>query len=281
MMATLRGLRAIMWLRWRLLKNSMIGGRKRDEVEQLSRAFAMIVPFMIIALSAGTFISVCAVGYVGGRMMASGLVSPNAGLLVVRLLAGLMVFTIIALSLVSPTQSAMSRYTRLILLPIPRRVLHLVEVLASCADPWVAVVTAGLSTLAIGLYVGGRADVAVAALLAAILTVATVVCAGALVGFAKSKLSAGDFGEVSKAVPGMDSLLKMAPALGGNIGSSLGGLASLAGSFQKLGLSPDMVMKAAPLITGFLNGKGAGGAAKAVKTLLRVTGSASATLHQA
>ena len=86
--------------------------------------------------------------------------------------------------------------------------------------------------------------------------------AGALFGFAKSKLSAGDFGEVSKAVPGMDGLLKMAPALGGNIGSSLGGLASLAGSFQKLGLSPDMVMKAAPLITGFLNGKGAGGAAK-------------------
>ena len=94
MMATLRGLRAIMWLRWRLLKNSMIGGRKRDEVEQLSRAFAMIVPFMIIALSAGTFISVCAVGYVGGRKIARGLVNTNARLLVGRLLAGLSVVQI-------------------------------------------------------------------------------------------------------------------------------------------------------------------------------------------
>jgi hypothetical protein len=87
--------------------------------------------------------------------------------------------------------------------------------------------------------------------------------AGALMGLAKSKLSTAEFGEVSKAVPGMDSLLKMAPAmLGGNVGSSLGGLMSLAGSFKQLGLDPALIAKAAPLITGFLNGKGAGGAAK-------------------
>jgi len=183
MMATLRGLRAIMWLRWRLLKNSMVGGRKRDEVEQMSRALAMVVPFLIIAVSMGTFLSVCAVSFVGGRMMANGLVTSTAGLFVVRLLTGLMVFTIIALSMVSPAQSTMSRYTRLLLLPIPRRVLHLVEVLASMGDPWVAVVTAGLSMFAIGLYAGGQPAVALAAGLAAILTVATVVCAGALVSF--------------------------------------------------------------------------------------------------
>jgi hypothetical protein len=136
---------------------------------------------MILALSAGTFLTVCALGYFGGRMMASGLVAAGAGLLVVRLLTGLMIFTIIALSLVSPTQSTLSRYTRLLLLPIPRRALHLVEVLASLGDPWVAVVLAGLSTFAIGLYAGGRPGVALVATLAAILTVATVVCLGALV----------------------------------------------------------------------------------------------------
>ena len=183
MMATLRGLRAIMWLRWRLLKNSMVGGRKRDEVEQVSRALAMVVPVLIIAVSMGTFLSVCAVSYVGGRMMANGLVASTSGLFVVRLLTGLMVFTIIALSTVSPAQSTMSRYTRLLLLPIPRRVLHLVEVLASMGDPWVAVVTAGLSMFAIGLYAGGQPAVALAAGLAAILTVAAVVSAGALVSF--------------------------------------------------------------------------------------------------
>jgi hypothetical protein len=182
-MTTLRSLRAIVWLRWRLIKNSMIGGRKRDELEQLSRALAMIVPFLIMALSAGTFVAVCSVGFVGGRMMGDGLVAPGPGLLVVRLLVSLMVFTILALSVISPTQSATSRYTRLLLLPIPRQVLHLVEVIASLGDPWVAIVSAGLTTFAIGLYAGGRPIVAVVALAAAALTVAAVVCAGSLAGF--------------------------------------------------------------------------------------------------
>ena len=182
-MTTLRSLRAIIWLRWRLLKNSTIGGRKRDDIEQVSRTLAQVVPLMIVALSAGTFAAVCAVGFVGGRMMALGLVAPGPGLLVVRLLVSLMVFTILALSIVSPAQSTVARYTRLLLLPIPRSVLHLVEVIASFADPWVAIVTGGLTTFAIGLLAGGRAGVALVAFLAAGLTVATVVCAGSLGGF--------------------------------------------------------------------------------------------------
>src|SRR5262245_33900940 len=174
MIATLRGLRAVVWLRWHLVKNGLIGGRKRDDLEQVSRMLAMIVPFLIMALSAGTFFAVCAVGFVGGRMMASGLVAAGPGLLVVRLIVGLLVFPILTLSLVSPTQSSLSRYTRLLLLPIPRRVLHLVEVLATMGDPWVVVVTAGLATFAVGLNAGGRTDVAFIAVLAAILTVAVI-----------------------------------------------------------------------------------------------------------
>jgi hypothetical protein len=182
-MTTLRCLRAVLWLRWRLIKNSMVGGRKRDALEQMSRALALIVPFLIVALSAGTFLAVSVVGFVGGRMMASGLVATAPGLLVVRLLVGLMVFLVVSLSVVSPTQSTLSRYTRLLLLPIPRRVMHLVEVAASLGDPWVAVVAAGLTTFAAGLYSGGRPGVGLAALAAAGLMVAVVVCAAALASF--------------------------------------------------------------------------------------------------
>ena len=103
--------------------------------------------------------------------------------LVVRLIVGLLVFTILALSLVSPTQSTLSRYTRLLLLPIPKRVLHLVEVLASLGDPWVAVVAAGLTTFAIGVNAGGRPMASLVAILAAVLTVAVVLCAGSLASF--------------------------------------------------------------------------------------------------
>jgi len=183
MITTLRGLRALTWLRWRLLKNSIAGARKRDSLEQVSRALALVVPLLILVMSIGTFLAVSAVGFVGGRMMASGVLEMASGLLVLRLLLGLMLFAIVSLAVVSPTQSTLSRYTRLLLLPIPRRVLHLVEVVASLGDPWVAVVGAGLTAFAAGVLAGGRPIAAMGALVAAGLTVAVVVCAASLAGF--------------------------------------------------------------------------------------------------
>ena len=91
--------------------------------------------------------------------------------------------------------------------------------------------------------------------------------AGALFGHAKSKLSADDWAKVADAVPGMDGLLKAAPAAGGAAGTTgttgaipgaagLGGLANVAGSFSKLGLKPDMVAKAVPVLTNYVSQSG-------------------------
>jgi hypothetical protein len=87
--------------------------------------------------------------------------------------------------------------------------------------------------------------------------------AGTLFGLAKSRLSADDFSQVSKAVPGMDTLLKAAPAAStgaagalSQIGGSAGGLAPAAASFSKLGLKPDMVAKAVPVLTSFVTKSG-------------------------
>jgi uncharacterized protein VcgC/VcgE DUF2780 len=89
--------------------------------------------------------------------------------------------------------------------------------------------------------------------------------AGALFGVAKSRLKANEFSQVSNAVPGMDLLLKAAPT-GGNgpaglaslptLGGSAAGLASAASAFSKLGLSPDMVGKAVPVLTSFVTKSG-------------------------
>lgn len=182
-MQSLRALRALVWLRWRLLKNSMSGARKRDSLEQVSRALALVVPLLIVVMSLGTFVAVSLVGFIGGRMMATAILDMASGLLVLRLLLGLMMFAIVSLAVISPAQSTLSRYTRLLLLPIPRRLLHLVEVLSSLGDPWVAVVGAGLTAFALGLLAGGRPVAAIGALVAAGLTVAVVVCAASLVGF--------------------------------------------------------------------------------------------------
>ena len=88
--------------------------------------------------------------------------------------------------------------------------------------------------------------------------------AGALFSAAKTRLPAADFSKVAAAVPGMSSFLKAAPptdatafsGLAGSLPGGMGALASTAGSFQKLGLSPSMATKFVPILTGFVESKG-------------------------
>ena len=101
--------------------------------------------------------------------------------------------------------------------------------------------------------------------------------AGAIFGYAKAKLSAGDFSQVAAAVPGMDSLLSAAPAttapsssltkLAGSA-ASLGGLSSLAEPFSKLGMNPDMVGKFVPEILSFVKSSGGDGVMKILQGAL-------------
>jgi hypothetical protein len=93
--------------------------------------------------------------------------------------------------------------------------------------------------------------------------------AGALFSVAKSRLKADEFNQVSKAVPGMAALLKAAPATSGGAGGaveavtkaagtsgSAAGLASAASAFSSLGLKPDLVAKAVPVLTSFVTKSG-------------------------
>ncbi len=85
--------------------------------------------------------------------------------------------------------------------------------------------------------------------------------AGTLFGVAKSKLKADEFSQIATAVPGMDSLLKAAPGASttgalSQLGGGASGLAGAASSFSKLGLSPDMVSKAVPVLTSYVTKSG-------------------------
>jgi hypothetical protein len=102
--------------------------------------------------------------------------------------------------------------------------------------------------------------------------------AGTLFRLAKSRLSATDFDKVAAVVPGMGSFLKAAPSTGGGSGLSgltgslpgkVGGLASAATGFQKLGLSPDMVQKFVPVLTNFLQAKGGANVASLLSGALK------------
>jgi hypothetical protein len=84
--------------------------------------------------------------------------------------------------------------------------------------------------------------------------------AGALFSLAKSRLSSDDWSKVASAVPGMDGLLKAAPAMtAGTAGTTMPGatgLASATSAFTKLGLKPDMVSKAVPVLTQYVSKSG-------------------------
>ena len=96
--------------------------------------------------------------------------------------------------------------------------------------------------------------------------------AGAIFGAVKSQLTPANFNKLAAVVPGRGKFLKAAPAAtpGGSAVSSIGsmagggkagGLASVAGSFQSLGLSPGMAGKFMPIMENYIGSKGGSGVA--------------------
>ena len=91
--------------------------------------------------------------------------------------------------------------------------------------------------------------------------------AGSIFQLAKQNLSVEDFSSIAKAVPGIDQMIGAAPKMEGsssslgNISSmmgsnKLGGMAGLTSSFEKLGLSGEMVNKFTPIILDYVKNKG-------------------------
>jgi len=77
---------------------------------------------------------------------------------------------------------------------------------------------------------------------------------GSMLKLAQEKLSAGDFDQIAKAVPGTSKYLDSAKQLLG--GANVGDAAGLQGAFSKLGLSPDMVGKFKPILTQYVGKAG-------------------------
>jgi uncharacterized protein VcgC/VcgE DUF2780 len=91
--------------------------------------------------------------------------------------------------------------------------------------------------------------------------------AGALFALAKTRLVPDDFSKLSTAVPGMDQLLAAAPkaanpamavATSGlaGVAAQMGGLAGVAGAFTSLGLKPELIAKAVPILTSYVSKTG-------------------------
>ena len=93
--------------------------------------------------------------------------------------------------------------------------------------------------------------------------------AGSIFQLAKQNLNGEDFSSVAKAVPGIDKMMGMAPkveessstlgrisSMFGSSSKKVGGIAGLTSSFEKLGLSGNMVDKFIPIILDYVNKNG-------------------------
>lgn len=181
----IRQLRAFAWLRWRLLLNGVRGARRRDTLEQISRMLALVAPLAIVVLSLGSVIALAIGGYLAGHALATGADFSDIVLLIVRAALFGQLVVVVFMPLGIGSQSS-SRYSRLLLLPIHRRVLHLVEVLSGIADPWIFVMLPGLFMLVAGLAVGGALAAVPTMLLAGAGLVAVLLSLSAVVSFLTS-----------------------------------------------------------------------------------------------
>jgi hypothetical protein len=179
----IRALRAMGWLRWRLLLNTLRGGRRRDAMERVSRVMALMVPFVMAALFVGSTAVMTVAGFLGGRAVADASIYPPTIILIARGAISVLCVVVIMLAAGAPGQTTLSRYTRLLVMPIPRQALHLVEVASNLADPWQVLLAAGLVAFSAGLLVGGAPLAAAVALLAGALVMGVLASLSAAFSF--------------------------------------------------------------------------------------------------
>lgn len=157
--------RAFAWLRWRVFVNSLERTGTRDTLERFSLAIEKIGPIMALALLVPSALLLLTLGVTAGYGLATGGWSMLMG--IVR---GIL-FAILGITCLSPLVLPMrdsSTIVRLLLLPIPRRVLYLAQAVGAIGDPWVMLAFPLLGGVPIGLAAGLQFLPALIALVAGI-----------------------------------------------------------------------------------------------------------------
>jgi hypothetical protein len=155
--------RAFLWMRFRILVNSLERTGARDTLERFAVATEKLGPIMAMVLLIPTSVFLFVLGITAGFGLATG-----DWLVTMELIR---YFLLLALALtfigpiVLPTRDSGS-VVRLLLLPIPTLGLYLGQMGGAIADPWIALVVPVVIGVPIGLAIGLQFFAAVIALLA-------------------------------------------------------------------------------------------------------------------
>jgi hypothetical protein len=164
-------LRAFAWMRWRVFVNSLERTGTRDTVERFSLAIEKIGPIIAFALFFPSALGLAGLaGYAGYDLATSDADSLGFTILTYLLLLASVLCVLGPILLPSAEQT---NAVRLLLLPIPRRVLYLAQAAGTISDPWILLVVPVIAALTIGLAAGGALSAALVALAAGLLLIAT------------------------------------------------------------------------------------------------------------
>jgi hypothetical protein len=171
----MRFVRAFAWLRWRVFMNGLERSGRRDAVERFTRATEQLGPILTGILLVPTVAGLAGLGLLAGRAIGrdGGFTSPVA--LAVRVVLVVLFLTATLGPLFFPAARQPRNFVRLLLLPIPRRVLFAVESASTLADPWILMLVPLVVTMPFGLIWSGHAIGAIAAMVAGVLLLLLVI----------------------------------------------------------------------------------------------------------
>ncbi len=180
----IRLIRAFAWLRWRLLVNTVRPRRSRDVLERASRIGAALVPVALAALLLPLALLAGAGGLAAGWFLGHAGEAERTLQNAARALLGIVTLAVLFGPLVRSMSGGTANLARLVLLPVPRRVLFLSEVVSSIADPWIFCIAPGIALVPVGLAASGAYAAAAAAATGGALFLGALLLLGALCAFA-------------------------------------------------------------------------------------------------
>lgn len=174
----LRILRAFVWMRWRMLVNSLERTGSRDTLERFSLAIEKLGPILATILMVPSALMLAGLGAAAGFSLARG-----DGDAVTFQAARYILLLLPAVVLVGPLLLPGSDRTnpiRLLLLPIPRSTLYVAQSASAFGDPWNILGAPLILFLAAGLLAGGAPLAALVALVGALLLIGVLMGLGTL-----------------------------------------------------------------------------------------------------
>lgn len=173
-------LRSLAWLRWRIIFNTLTRSGARDMLERLSRTAESVLPLAIAVMLLPLAVVLLVLGGWTGWMLAGDPAFAAWPLQTVRWALTIMfIITVLSPVILSSGQQA-AGMIRLLLLPIPARVLYAAHAAGALTDPWVFLSIPTLIGVTVGLAFEGHGIASLIMALAAIGFVAALLGLAAL-----------------------------------------------------------------------------------------------------